>query len=156
VNRILYFDIDGVLLDYDDHPKPRLLGGALEESLKRAGFNELVCVSGWSEMSHEPLLRIPDNERVRWVYDRFSMLLPDRAWCLERLRLTTDTDHRASTINLNADWYYVDDWADKFFTDAHGKDRYEHWLGTRILLADPFGDGQDIITWLDRIAQQSR
>jgi hypothetical protein len=44
----LYFDIDGVLLDYEDRPKPALIGGVFERALQDAGFDRLVCVSGWA------------------------------------------------------------------------------------------------------------
>jgi len=46
--RTLYFDIDGVLLDYEDRPKPALIGGVFERALQDAGFDRLVCVSGWA------------------------------------------------------------------------------------------------------------
>lgn len=35
--RTLYFDIDGVLLDYEDRPKPALIGGVFERALRDAG-----------------------------------------------------------------------------------------------------------------------
>jgi hypothetical protein len=46
MDRILYFDIDGVLLDYEDQPKRALLGGRLQHALEKAGFSKFVCVSG--------------------------------------------------------------------------------------------------------------
>ena len=57
--RILYFDIDGVLLSYsylkdaqpiDNEQKPVLTGNAMQGRLKSIGFDQLVCVSGHSDM----------------------------------------------------------------------------------------------------------
>jgi hypothetical protein len=123
--RILYFDIDGVLVDYDDRLKPALDNGALERELKAAHIDRLICVSGWADMSQEPVLDITPVDRPGWVYRKFSSLIPDRRWCLERLELGSDTDHRARLIDLETDWYYVDDWADKFFIEANGLAAYK-------------------------------
>ncbi len=150
--RILYFDIDGVLLDYQDNIKAALDGGALERALKAARIDRLICVSGWADMSRETVLDIPLAERPGWVYRKFSSLIPDRRWCLERLELGSDTDHRGRLIDLTTDWYYVDDWADKFFIEANGPAAFAQWRGRRILMADPFGDGTDVLRWLARIA----
>lgn len=36
--KILYFDIDGVLLSYDDKQRPLLANGELEKRIKRLQF----------------------------------------------------------------------------------------------------------------------
>jgi hypothetical protein len=41
--RVLYFDIDDVLLNYEDEPKAALVGGVFEAALKTAGVDQLVC-----------------------------------------------------------------------------------------------------------------
>src|SRR5437879_4747110 len=146
--RALYFDIDGVLLDYEDQPKPALMSGALEEAVRSCGFDSLVCVSGWSDLAHSSILQIPEGRRAAWLYRRIAPVFPSREWLLARLLLTVDTDHRASYIDLTADWFYVDDWADEYFTKAHGPDRYHAELGRRICLADPHADGSDVLRWL--------
>lgn len=53
--KILYFDIDGVLLSYNDEQRVLLTTGALEDSLKRCAFDKLVCVSGWSDIFNSGL-----------------------------------------------------------------------------------------------------
>jgi hypothetical protein len=151
-DRTLYFDIDGVLLDYDEQPKMALDGGVLESELKRCCFKKLICVSGWSEMVHADALRIPEPERCGWIYRLVAPLFPDEQWFLGHLSPLRDTDHRAFHINLHSDWYYLDDWADHFFSVAHGEGLYGEELGRRICLADPFSDGSDILQWLRRIS----
>lgn len=46
--RILDFDIDGVILDYDDRPRSAFLDGPLESVLEACRFDVLYCVSGWA------------------------------------------------------------------------------------------------------------
>jgi hypothetical protein len=150
--RVLYFDIDGVLLNYDDKPKPALLDGELQTLLQQKGFHRLVCVSGWCDVVSEPILRIPESNRVLALHDIVRALFPDKAWFLKHAEIKTDTDHRCRHIDLNADWFYVDDWADKFFSEQFGGDQYLQFLGTRILLCDPRGGGEDILDWLRGIA----
>jgi hypothetical protein len=44
--RILYFDIDGVLLSYEDEQRPLLTGGALQDRLKEFGFTVWFVSAG--------------------------------------------------------------------------------------------------------------
>lgn len=147
--RVLYFDIDGVLLDYDDQPKPALVGGPLEARLKALGFERLVCVSGWSDMLQASVARIPADEQPRRIHRMLEAIFPDREWFLERLELTNNTDHRCEQIDRDADWYYADDWADKFFTAQFGEEAYGRFFGNRVLLASHRSDGSDRLEWLD-------
>lgn len=48
--RVLYFDIDGVILTHDDTPKASLCKGNLQRVIQTVGFTRLVCVSGWVDM----------------------------------------------------------------------------------------------------------
>ena len=52
---------------------------------------------------------------------------------MEKIVLVSDTDNRCKYIDHNANWYYVDDWADKFFKDANGEELYQEEKGKRIL-----------------------
>ncbi len=55
--RILYFDIDGVILDYDERVKHALRGGQLQAILQEKNFDHWVCVSGWSSMALDGYFR---------------------------------------------------------------------------------------------------
>jgi len=153
--RVLYFDIDGVLLDYDDRPKVALVQGRLQQLLETAGFGRLVCVSGWCDVVRQPALRIPVSERLLAVHRIIAPLFPDGDWFLNHAEITDDTDHRCRHIDLTSDWFYVDDWADKFFSEQFGVQSYQQELGRRILCCDPRGDGSDIVVWLLGLAQSS-
>jgi hypothetical protein len=149
--RVFYFDIDGTLTDYDDAPKPAFAGGALERMLKDLAFDRLYCVSGWADPTANPGTRASEEHRARRIYDLLRPVFPDHDWCLSHLALGTDTDHRCRQIDLATDWWYADDWADKFFVDHFGREPYERELGNRVLRVDPFADGSDVLAWLARI-----
>jgi len=74
---------------------------------------------------------------------------------MEKIILVRDTDFRCKSIDINADWYYVDDWADKFFIEIHGEDFYKKEKGNRILLCDHTSDGKDILEWLRDIISKN-
>lgn len=98
--RILHFDIDGVILDYEDRVKPRLAGGALERAVVSAGFSQLVCVSGWSELIQSPAARVPSERQDSALHQLLANAFPDGEGFLRPLVLTTATDRRGQAIDL--------------------------------------------------------
>lgn len=151
--KILYFDIDGVLISYDDELRPLLSNGQFEKRIKQLQFDKLVCVSGWSDIFNSGLTKRSETEKKAFVHEILNQIFPDREWFLNKLELAYDTDHRCKHIDLATNWFYVDDWADKFFSEHFGETLYLQQLGNRILLADPHGDGRDILEWLDNIIE---
>lgn len=151
--RVLYFDIDGVLLSYEDMQRPKLAGGVLQEKLKMLSFDRLVCVSGWSDLFNAGIFKQSEQEQKLAIHSLLNDLFTDEKWFIERLLLAYDTDKRCKHIDLTEDWYYMDDWADKFFSECFGEELYKKNLGNRILLVNPHGDGEDILCWLDTISK---
>ncbi|PYU94480.1 MAG: hypothetical protein DMG25_06660 [Acidobacteria bacterium] len=152
---MLYFDIDGAILDYEDRVKAGFLSGVLEAELRRAGFDRLICVSGWSDIFQEPVLRIPVSQRGAFLHKKIAAAFRDSDWFLRLLVLTTDTDNRCRGIDLAADGYYMDDRADEYFVNAHGPQAFEVEQGRRVLPVDPFSDGSDVLDWLKTIPAPS-
>jgi len=149
--RILYFDIDGVFLSYEEEQRPILAGGAFQDRLKTLGFSRLVCVSGWSDIINSGLLKNPEREQKLTIHSMLKDIFPDEEWFLSRLVLAYDTDHRCKHIDLSENWFYIDDWAEKFFQEQFGEQLYKREIGRRILLVDPHSDGGDILRWLDTV-----
>ncbi len=153
--KVLYFDIDGTFLDYDDIPKPAFLGGRLEKALEACHFDYYACVSGWSDMvaqrhgyGEKPSQQVQKERIWHLLQDIF---LNKQAF-LEKLILIYNTDRRGEYINLESNWYYVDDWADTFYTNTHGIAEYEIMIERhKIHLAQHDGNGGDILNWLGRI-----
>ena len=154
-DRVLYFDIDGVLLSLDEGVKPLLADGALESELKRLGFSSLVCVSDWVEAAVEQLPGADVSRRGRWIRStcKLDAVFPDEDWFIGRLHLAEDTGNRCRIIDLTTDWYYVDDWAREFLGKEFGDDVYQTEKGRRVLMPDPNSDGRDILDWLSNIPE---
>ena|SRR5215510_899159 len=152
MNRVLYFDIDGVFLDYDDQPKTALVDGRLQQAIEQAGFTKIVCVSGWADLFASPVLRLSDSERKAAICKLLSKLL-DADFLNERLELAQDTDNRCRSIDITQDFYYADDWADEYASKEWGREFYETHRGGRILQVDPCGDGSDIMKWLEALSR---
>lgn len=150
----MYFDIDGTFLDYDDAPKTALLKGQLELILKKSNFDFIACVNGWVDIFAAEVMQLNSlEERKEAMYRKLQPLFPDKKWFMEKIILISDTDNRCKYIDLKIDWYYVDDWADKFFTEAHGIDFFQREKGNRIFLCDHKGNGKDVLEWLRKNCQ---
>ena len=142
--KVLYFEIDGTLLDDEDNPKSALAKSQFEAALKAANFEFLACVSTWVDILAAPNLQFSLEQRKEAVYQKLAPLFSDKAWFMSKIMLLPDTNNRGKYIDLNADWYYVDVCADTFFEKAHGAELYQEHLNNRILLCDHRGDGSDI------------
>ncbi len=149
--RVLYFDIDGALLDWYDKPKSALLSGGFHSLLVSRQFALLVCVSGWAEIVPAEVSWYPLDQRKASIHRLVAPLFSDRDWFLSRLELGVNTDHRGFLIDRNKDWYYLDDNADQFFSEAFGPEAYSAELGRRICCPHHSSDGAEVIAWLEAI-----
>ncbi len=150
MKKILYFDIDGVLLDYDEQPKLQLLNNKLEVILKQKDF-KLVCVSGWTDIFNCISFNKSSELQKEAIYNMLLPIFSDKTWFIENLDLVYETDQRTRYFDFNQDWFYIDDWADKFFQDEYGIKFYKQLINSRILLVDPYGDGSDILNFLSNV-----
>jgi len=154
--RILYFDISGTLVaEGANRAKPRLADGAFEVAVRDAGFERLVCVSslvrtvrnlvreGRTDDSHEALFRLCRGAFADADRFRDTVILPE------------DARPRIACIDLEADWWYLDDLAGLYCENAGREDLYRRHRGERILEPAPHGDGAEILEWLTRIASSS-
>ena len=149
--KTLYFDIDGTVLLLDTNRVKKALGGGMfETAVRNAGFERLVCVGNFGHVAH--LLKSRNSN-----YDEMNVLLrlcdgafTDEDWFRSVTTIVSNPDSRCRHINLTEDWWYVDDLAGQFMTQAELKDILRLQLGIRVLVPDAYGDGQDIIQWLGR------
>ena len=97
-----------------------------------------------------------EHEQKIMIHSMLNEIFPQKEWFLNRLGANPhDTDHRCKHINLADDWFYIDDWADQFFSDHFSEQLYRQELGKRILLVNPHGDGSDILHWFDTTSRIS-
>ena len=76
--KILYFDIDGVLLSYDDEQRELLKKNNLQGRLKKYDFEELVCVSGWSDIFTSPELKNSIEKQKEYIYGMLDEIFTDK------------------------------------------------------------------------------
>jgi hypothetical protein len=150
--RTLYFDINGTLLVGDGGAvKPRLGEGRLEDAVRAKGFERLVCVSTLvrSIRLAERSGRISDPPRI--LFELCRGAFRDEAWFRDHTVLPENVSPRLACIDLEGDWWYLDDFAAAYCGDAGRDDLFSDHEGGRICQPEPRGDGADIIRWIDSI-----
>jgi len=151
--RVFYFDIDGTVRDYQDQPFAALAKGELETALNEAGFQKLVCLSGLVWLAKQGISS-DDTQRIsERLWTEVADIFPDKIAFIERLEVCPDPDKRAASITMTEDWYYADDWADKFFSETWGHGQFQAYKGKRICQVDPYGDGSDLLGFIRALSQ---
>jgi len=150
--RKLYFDIDGTILDLQTAAaKPALIDGMLVRAIREAGIQELVCVGNYAGVVVEVQAKVKDYDALGAILELCEGVFTDEPWFRANTRLIADPESRGAAIDLEGDWWYVDDLAEKYFTEAGRAEIYRKQLGQRILAPTPVGDGTDVLDWLRSI-----
>ena len=81
-----------------------------------------------------------------------SGAIKDKEAFLQKLILKDLTeDLRCKHILMEDDWYYIDNQAERYFTNIFEVSVCQEYLGTRILDVKTEGDGSDIVGWMDKL-----
>jgi hypothetical protein len=150
--KTLFFDLDGtVILLEEGTVKPRLGGGRLERAIRRAGFEQLVCVgNAVALIAHlEELEMNPDGHQM--IFDLCFGAFEDRIWFRSVCSWIAAPRDRGNIITGLGDWWYVDDLAQRYLEQAGKGSLFELHNNKRILVPNPSGDGQDVLDWLEGI-----
>jgi hypothetical protein len=152
--RKLYFDVDGTILCmYTPLAKTALAGGAFERAVREAGVEELVCIGNYVGVVRAMHAIMKDFDPLGAIFEVCAGVFQDEEWFRSHTRLVEDPDRRAAEIDLAADWLYLDDLAEKYFSDAGREDVFREHDGSRIFSPTPEGDGRDVLVWLRAIRQ---
>jgi hypothetical protein len=147
----LYFDIDGTLLDLDSGiAKPALANGNFEKTLKSIDIQQLICVGSFVDVVHALKETYSAYDEMGELFQMCGGVFADENWFREKISLVKDSSNRAAEINFDEDWWYVDDLAEHFFHTANLDTIFDEYIGTRILVPSPKGDGNTIQKWLNR------
>ena len=150
--KTLFFDVDGTVLPIDqDAAKFLLRNGALEKIIRRAGFERLVCVGNIGIVAHAIEELGVDYDAIEVVFRLCGGAFEDKEWFHNVTRMVEDPENRASYIDYESDWWYVDDLAEHYLEKAS---RLEVMQGTdydRVFIPNPRGNGTDIMAWLGKI-----
>ena len=147
--RTLYFDIDGTILVLDRYePKSCLRRGRLENAIRKAGFEQLICVGNFSGIVRTLKEVRPDYDDVGVLLGMCRDAIADEGWFRSVTRFVEDPARRAASIDVAGDWWYVDDQAEKYLRAVQRDDLLAAHRGGRVFIPDPIGDGQDVLDWL--------
>ena len=147
--RRLYFDVDGTILRlYTTCAKPALADGRLERVVREAGIDELVCVGSYVAVALALSAMMEQFDGLGAIFEICNGVFVDQEWFRAHTRLVSDPDRRAAEIDLDSDWWYVDDLAEKYFQAAGRAEVFREHLGSRVFSPTPEGDGQDVLDWL--------
>lgn len=150
--RVLYFDLDGTVIHSGfGSVKSALADGALERAIRSAGFGRLVCVANAVTIVHALEESGDEVDGLGMILQLTFGAFADEAWFRGVTTLVQEPRHRARHLDLSADWWWVDDLAQRYLTLEGMADRFDRHRGERIFAPDPEGDGQDVLDWLHGI-----
>lgn len=148
----MYFDIDGSLLVGDTgKPKSALVGGALERAFHLCGIEHLVCVGNFVDAGRSAKEIDPRYDIHGAILNICGGVFRDEEWFRANTSLVSDSYYRAAEVDLNSDWYYLDDLAHYYFKVAYREEIFEENVGGRIFVPDAEGNGEDVLEWLTGI-----
>jgi hypothetical protein len=152
--RTLYFDLDGTVVQRGfGHVKPRLADGQLEDAVRAAGFERLVCVANMCTIVSTLLdMGRDDVDGPVWIFQLCQGAFRDLKWFHSMTTLIRDGTTRAQFIDFGGDWWWVDDRA-TYYLDSAELMRRAEGSPTRVMIPTPEGDGADMIEWFDAIAR---
>ena len=147
--RKLYFDIDGTLLIGDTgEPKATLADGAFESAVRESSVDHMVCVGSFVDAGRAALEIDASYDIHDAIFKLCGGVISDDAWFRLNTSFVHDSYSRATEIDLDEDWWFVDDMAEYFFEVAGLKDIFHQNNGGRILVPSPNGDGADVLNWI--------
>jgi hypothetical protein len=152
--RRLYFDIDGTLLVGDTgEPKAALAGGAFEHAVRQSGIEGLVCVGNFVDAARAAREIDASYDDLAAIFRICRGVFSDRSWFCASTSLVGDSVYRATDVDLEADWWYIDDLAEYYFRVAGRQDVFRSNVGSRIMVPSPDGDGSDVLNWISKIPE---
>jgi len=150
--KLLYFDIDGTILDGSTKAvKSNLQNGQLELKIRENHFDKIYCIGNVNDI-FKGLEKMGQHiDSVEIIYTLCFDAFTDFNWFMNNVCCTQNPDLRIKQIQFMQDWWYMDVLAKRYFNSGETKKTLKEHLGTRILIPEPNGDGKDIINWFDTI-----
>jgi hypothetical protein len=148
--RLLYFDIDGTILDKSSKAvKKNLQDGQLELKIREANFDKIYCVGNVNDI-FQGLDKMGQHvDSVEIVYTLCFDAFTDFDWFMNYVCCTKNPDQRIKQIQFSEDWWYMDEMAGHYLKKGGKSEILKRQQGNRILIPKPNGDGEDIINWFE-------
>jgi hypothetical protein len=150
--KFFYFGIDGTILDKSTKAvKKNLQNGQFELKIRNFNFDKIICV-GMINKIFNGLKEIGQQvDNVEIVYTLCFDAFTDFDWFVNMVCCTNNEAKPIRQIDFSGDWWYLDNAAEKHFKSVGKSDILKKHKGNRILIPNPIGDGQDIISWFETI-----
>ena len=150
--KCLYFDIDGTILEEDTRKVKRELGnGEFERLVRCCKFDRVVCASN-TIIAIELAVEIGQTVDGREILHEYCDGALSLTWLRNDVELMDDPDRRVLSIDLDGDWWYVDDLAEYYFTREGIRGTYQEHINGRVCVPTKNGDGRDVREWLIAIS----
>lgn len=151
--KVLYFDLDGTVVNYElGLVKPRLANGGFERAIRAAGFNRLICVGNAMEIIEYHLESGRGTDGHAMIRELCQGAFENERWFKDATTWVREPRRRGKSLDLSLDWWYVDDLAERYLGLEGMEDCFRQHLGGRIFVPDRVGDGSDVIDWLEGVA----
>ena len=152
--RRLHFDLDGTVVDLaTGGPKSALAGGALESAIREARFDEIVCIGNFVGVIRLLRKTSPEYDGHHAIFELCGGAFTDETWFRGITRLVVDPARRAAEVEIDSDWWYMDDEGERYFRTVGLGAIWERHLGSRILRPSPTGSGDDVLDWLRTVGK---
>lgn len=145
--KALYFDINGTIVR-QNQCKPALVDGAFEQAVRDAGFGRLVCMSNVQKFGSLLVEMGHAADSLAISFDMCWGAFRDVGWFRRITTLVPDPEHRALYIDVDSDWWYLDDLAEDFLAKDGKWSLFAENIGTRILAPQSNSDGIEILDGL--------
>ena len=152
--KFLYFAIDGTILDGSTKAvKKNLQNGVLELKIREANFENTFCVGNVNNIFKglEQMGQHVENAEI--VFTLCFNAFTNFDWFINTVCCSKNPDQEINQIDFTADWWYMDDLAERYLKKIGKNDILKEEKGKRILIPDPVGNGQDIITWFESMVR---
>jgi hypothetical protein len=151
--KLLYFDIDGTILDSSTKAvKRNLQNGQLELKIREAHFDKIYCVGNVNEIFKGLEEMGQQVDSVEIIYTLCFDAFTDFDWFMKNVCCAKQSDQRIKEIQFNEDWWYMDVLAERYLDTDESIGVLKQHLGARIFIPKPEGDGEDIINWFGTIS----
>jgi hypothetical protein len=150
--KLLYFDIDGTILDGSTKAvKSKLQNGQLELKIREANFSKIYCVGNVNDIFNGLEEMGQHVDSVEIIYTLCFDAFVDFDWFMNNVYCTKDPNQRINEIQFKEDWWYMDVFAERYLSKCDAKSTLKEHRGNRILIPESQGDGQDIINWFQKM-----
>jgi hypothetical protein len=154
--KCLYFDLDGTIItENESKVKTALSNGKLEKLIIATQFGKIFFVGSIIECFKAQTNQDKKNDNLKMVFNLCDGAFFNQDWFIENVTLIENPAHRVREINIETDWWYIDDLAEYYCRIDGFQSLYKLHNGKRIFTPTPNDNGQTTVSWIKNIQSGS-